>query len=476
MRWALALAGLLSLQAGQFGAVDPSADVQPEPRHLLYERPIVLPAESSGGLACATLDAAALAHAASRSGDDLRIFAEPESLLQAEDRGAQRPDAVYVHIGASPREVAFILTESAAAPGDAEPATVQNPAVSHGDIVFDLSMPHRAYTTVDLRLAANDFVATAQVWGMQTPGGARTDLGRFVIFDLSKQHLPRSTSLPLQETQFPLLHIDLHQQSSGGQKPDRWPANVVQGADVPPSREAQTLYTPVASTGKIGQQGAWSSATLKVPAHVPIERVRFVLDPRFEHDFLRPVTITARPLSGAGAAGTETVQGEIWRVVRGSLWPGGPDIHQERLTVDAVLASNLRSPAKITVALNNGSAPALPIREIQLEMRQRQICFQAAAGVQYTLRYGDAMLPAPRYDFTGLASSGGLGGSVSSTGLIAAQLGPERVNSSYVARSDVRPYAQRHPELLWIVLLASTTLAGMWAAQSAKRKGNFPKG
>jgi len=95
-------------------------------------------------------------------------------------------------------------------------------------------------------------------------------------------------------------------------------------------------------------------------------------------------------------------------------------------------------------------------------MRQRTICFDAAAGASYMLRYGDAALRAPVYDYARLYRP--------QAQAIAAQLGPELVNADYHPRPDERPFTERHPELMWVALvLVVLTLMGT-ALHSVKGK------
>jgi hypothetical protein len=118
----------------------------------------------------------------------------------------------------------------------------------------------------------------------------------------------------------------------------------------------------------------------------------------------------------------------------------------------------------VTIAVANGNDAPLPIRAVKLEMRQRRICFAAVAGTAYTLRYGDEALRAPVYDYARLFD----GAAKSQT----AALGAERLNASFVARADTRPYSERHPELLWIGLIAVVAVLGVTAVNSMKHKGS----
>jgi hypothetical protein len=404
--------------------------VTAEPAHLRYARPLQ---PDATGAVCAVLDADVFAHAASRSADDLRVFAQ-----DASGKGTETP---------------FVLTESSSAPAETVPATVEDLGERDGAIVFDLAMPARLYSEVDLRLALKDFVGTADVTGFATnETGAGTRLGTWTIFDLTSQHLTRSTMLPLEESTFPRLHVVLRLSTSAGAKLKVEPG-IVTGADIPPSRLAQTLYTPIAETTSVTQKDGTSVASFSIPAHVPIERATIVVDQNFLGNFLRDVRVTV---------GTEpNDEGVDGQISRANLKVGTTAIHQESLSVDAVLGANLRQSATVTVAVRNGNDKPLPIRAIRLEMRQRKVCFDAAAGSSYTLRYGDAALEAPVYDYGHFFHAEAAG---------TAALGHETINAQWSAREDQRPYTERHPEIIWIVLIAVVAVLGATAMGSVNQQ------
>lgn len=408
-------------------AAGPVAD----PVHLLWQRPVIVPVGATGS-ACAVLDARVFAHAASRSLDDMRLYAQPGTAEEI--------------------ETPFALTENAAVPVEAD-----HPAVSHlkaqGAVIsFDLAMPSRPYSEVDLDLAAKDFVAMAHVTGSGPSAPTPVDLGTFTLFDLGSQHLSRSTALPLEEATLATLHVRLQFATPDG-KSLVLPASVVKGAEVPPSRLAQTLYTPVARSTDVQQVGESTLMRFHVPAHVPVERATVVLDPGFHDNFVRKVTVadTAQVQDTGGSE--ESVEGQISRENLDSpKLENAPAIHQEHLSVDAVLAANLRQPAVVTVSIFNGKQKPLPVRAVELEMRQRRICFDAAPQTTYTLRYGDAALRAPFYDYARLFDPNAPAG--------VATLGPEQRNPRYRPRPDTRSYSQRHPEVLWVVLFGFVAVLG----------------
>jgi hypothetical protein len=433
---------MLLWQSGDFSTYDAAPAPLAEPQHMRYERSLALPAGASGA-ACAVLDANVYAHAANWSGGDLRIFRVVGSKKQ--------------------EEIPLAVGYSAAQPTDAVTAIVQNLSLRNGNIVFDLEMPQRAYTLVDLHLAAQNFIATADVSGSNGIGGPVKSLGTFALFDLTEEHLARSTSLALQESSFAKLHITLHLHGTDGGAFPHLSPTVVEGATVPASREGQTLYTAVAATAKIAQEGTSTVGLIDVPAHVPIERVSFVLDSAYRLNFLRSISVAAGRDAQILMHPQEVIDGEIWRETRRGDASGDPAIRAAKLTLTAVIASNLREAVTVKVVVKNGSEQPLPIRAIQLEMRQRTICFDAMAGSTYMLRYGDDALHAAVYDSKGLAKM--------PVKPLVATLGPEALNDYYVERSNAKTYDEHNPDLYWITLLAVIAAIGAVGGRHTKWRG-----
>ena len=436
------LAALL-LQAGSFPSISNAPAPLADPQHLRYVRSLTLPRGASG-VACAVLDASVYAHTASSSADDLRVF---------------RVDGHK-----KPQEIPFVVSYSEAEPSDAQTATVRNLTLHNGNLIFDLDMPQRAYTQVDLQLAAHNFFATADVSGSNGKGGPTKPLGVYTLFDLTERHLPRSTSLALQESTFPQLHITLHLRGLDGSPFPHLDTSIVQGATVPASREAQTLYTVVAATSALTQSTTSSTAQLNIPAHVPVERVQFALDPSYKSDFLRFVSIKADADTKQPDQPQEIIDGQIWRVTRAAdISARVPAISAAKLAIPAVIASNLHDPATIQIEVANAAHPPLPIRAVQLEMRQRTLCFSASPDSTYTLRYGDDDLRASVYDLRALTTL--------PARPLMANLGLEELNPGYIQRHVASTYDERNPDLFWIALLAAIAVLGTFASRRTMRQG-----
>jgi hypothetical protein len=416
------LLGLLLWQASN------PAPVASDPQYLRYQR--IITASSGPGQSCAVIDPQIFSHAGA-SLKDLRLY-----------QGG--------------REVPYAITLSEPQQPDSDTAHVRNLGLRGRDIVFDVEMPHRPYTEITLDLTGKDFLATATVSGTRDPNYSnQTRLGEFTLFDLTSQRLSRNMTLHLQETNLPYLHIELAVSPATGNRSFVATPEMVQGVTVPPSREAQSIYTTAARATTITQRGRQSIAWFTLPQRIPVERVSFDLAPNYKANFSRDVRITDRPDGSSSVS--ESLAGTILRV---HLTEAGREIRHQQLSVPAILGSNMQSAARVEVAVDNGDDTPLPITAVRLEMRQREICFDVSNGQPLTLFYGDAALTAPLYDYARLFTL--------SEAMHTAQLGPEQLNPTYRERPDARPFTERHPHLLWIVLLVVVCILAIIAIRSSR--------
>ena len=190
--------------------------------------------------------------------------------------------------------------------------------------------------------------------------------------------------MQLQETALPMLHVELR--AAPGSRALR--PEMVLGATVPPPREAQTLYTTAARSSGVIQRGQETVATLSLPPRVPIERVRVALEPGSHANFDRAVRIEARRVSGyttnTDAGETETLSGVIARL---HLTRYGILLTADRMTVPATLGANLQTAATVDVAIENSNKSPLPVHSVELQTRERRLCFDdpAAGGAAHAV-------------------------------------------------------------------------------------------
>jgi hypothetical protein len=473
-----AVALLAAALALQTTTANPDAPPVAQPKYMRYLRALNVP--QGTGQACAVLDAEVFPHAAP-SLIDLRVFPGSAASSPAKSQSAS----------GVPHEIPYAITLSESASQETTQAHLLNlgAGVAH-TISFDLAMPQRPYSSValDVDPALHDFLGTATVTASDALGGKghTVSFGSFTIFDLAGQHLSRSTTLPLPESTFPYLHISLAMAEAPGAhgSPGRFVPSIIQGATVPPSREAQAIYTTVAETSAITSSRRESIAKFDIPARVPVERVGFVIAPTYKGNFSRDVrlTATAAPIAkgssetspapdadgGSMAADQrpslpEALTGNILRVRTNEA---GREINTEQLIVPAVLGTNLQRAAKVEVAVENGDDQPLPIAVVRLEMRQRRLCLDTAATrtAPLVLYYGDPTLSAPVYDYERLFSP--------AEKPLAVTLGPQLANPDFTPRPGApRSFTDRHPEVLWIALIAAISALGFVALKSGKSVG-----
>jgi hypothetical protein len=399
----------------------------PEMRYFRYEEPVT-GLGSRAGQTCVALDAEIFAHAG--------------------------PGLTDVRLYRGTTETPFVIREAAPVEQQQREIAPLNLGKKHGQTTFEAAMPEGRYSDVVLDVTAKDFIATVAVTGSQTEGGQEgTELGMFTIFDLSGQKLGRSTVLHLPESDFRYLYFAI----AGPVKPEDMAGLSVER--VP----AKQPYVTVADTNQVAQKGHTTVVHFKVPAHVPVERVEFVAGatpPNFSRDVTVKVAPAAAPKQTDADAEPPAPAESSGNLLRLHATRDGHRIDEEHLTVDAPWGEFGAAESMWTVTIDNGDDVPLAITDVRLEMAERKLCFDAAAGASYALYFGDAALAAPRYDYATLF--------VPDKDAAVGTLGPEEANPAYEARPDGRAFTERHPGLLWAALILVVVVLGLVALRTAK--------
>jgi hypothetical protein len=400
----------------------------PEIRYFQTTRPLTnIP--SQGGQSCLVLDAGIFTHAAPGL-SDLRLYRD----------SAEQP---YVIRTAAPEQAAQ------------KNISLLNLGQRDGRAAFDAEMPDGKYSDLQLAVTGHDFIATVAVSGTQTQGGNATKLGSYTIFDLTRQKLGRSTVLHLPESNFPYLHFDvtgpLQSESFTELSLDRLPSN-----------SPQFLSFAESPNGTL--KGHNSVFTFIVPAHVPVDRILFV--PGTEPpSFSRGVSVSVSSISPKTGPDSTPVEAQQPATAFGTLLrvhtsQNGHRIDEEHLAIDAPQTDS--DPAqKWTITVENGDDAPVKFQSVLLQMRERKLCFEAAANAQYTLYYGDPALNSPRYDYATLFAPQQDAAQITS--------GPEQPNPAHQPRPDTRPFTEQHPWLLWGALIGVIALLGLIALRTARR-------
>ena len=405
------------------------AATAPEIRYFRYQRAVQVPGNASGQT-CVALDAEMFEHSAEGL-DDLRLY-----------RGETETPFVWKNA----REVS--AAEQSVAP--------VNAGRRGGTTVFDAQMPESMYSDLTLDVGGHDFLATVTVFGGQDAVNVKTRIGTYTIFDFTSQKLGRSTVLHLPPSNFSWLHFEI----VGPVAPEQ-----VRKVEAPQLPQEALKYAVVSATSKLKQNGRDTVIELTTPANVLVDRVVFE-PPTEPTNFSRDVQIEIRPDTGSKRAYTaeDSTGSRSGSVLRVHTEQNGHRIDEERLSVDIPGVSF--GPAKWRIAVENGDDAPIQFQNARLEMRERDVCFEAASGAGYVLYYDDAALTAPKYDYGAWFAP--------HADSVTAALGPEMQNTAYQRRPDMRPFTEKHPALLWIALLAVVGVLGLIALRSAKRAQKPP--
>lgn len=403
------------------------AAATPNVHYFRYERPVLnIPAQHQQ--ACLTLDTAIFTHSGPQL-SSLRLY-----------HGDQ--------------EAPYALNY--AAPTESSPETLLplNAGLRSGVTTFDVAMPEGAYSNLDLGIAAKNFIATVHVAGSQNQTSARpTKLGSYTVFDFTRQKLGRSTVLHLPPSDFRYLHFRI----DGPIQPDQ-----ITGISAGRLPGGQPRYVTVTASSTIGQKGRDSLVEFTVPANIPVDRIEFVPGEQ-PVNFSRDVTVTVKP--GATKTATDAQEpslpaassGNILRIHRTQ---NGHKIDEEDLSIPAPDFS-WDIPTRWIVAIHNQDDAPLALHSVSLQMIARDLCFNAEPGETYALYYGDSALSPPHYDYAQLFTP--------DKNALRVALGAERENPRYQARPDTRPFTEKHPALLWIVLIAAVLVLAAIALRASRQ-------
>ena len=398
----------------------------PEIRYFHFERPIVVPAQS-GGQTCAVVDPAIFAHASDQL-VDLRLY-----------QGTT--------------ETPYVIRSDVPLVSTDENVALLNLGKSGNQTVFDAEMPAGRYSDLQLAITGHDFLATVTVSGSQTQTAtARTRLGSYTIFDLTQQKLGRSTILHLPKSDFRYLHFQIAGPITPGS---------VTGLSVMRLPASQPKYATVAEAAAGTEKDRNTVFEFTVPAHTPVDGVVFVPG-QGPTNFSRDVEVSISPVSHPQPDDSSEPSQPVaaWgNILRIHSVQDGHRIDEEHLTVDAPQGA-FEGPSHWTITIENGDDAPIQLKSVRLEMLERNLCFDAAAGSAYTLYYGDAALAAPQYDYASLF--------VLQHNPVMAQLGAEIANPAYLPRPDERPFTEKHPALLWVALILVIALLGLVAFRSFK--------
>lgn len=355
-----------------------------------------------------------------------------------------RPDLADLRIYDGESQVQYALSEQRGGTSSHEiAAKVLNLGSVGGLTEFDLDMLDtrtgqiEEYDRIHMDLDAKDFVTTASIAGSNELGAkSATQLPPATVYDFTREELGSNPVLKLPPSSFRFLHVKL----SAGIAPAQ-----VKGASVYNLQETKAVWSSVGSCSAPSQVARTTVVNCTVPAHVPVDRVRFQVDPR-QVNFRRAVAVSDANDHHYGATG------DITRV---RMNRAGTTVLSEEMDVPIAGGSG---PLKISV--DNGDNPALAISAVQLLSVERRIYFDPQGKSALKLYYGDAKLLSPVYDYARFFKA--------DPAASKAELGAGTQNPAYTGRPDDRPWSERHKAVMWLAMLLAVVILAALAVRGLK--------
>jgi hypothetical protein len=380
---------------------------------------------------------------------DLRI-SQPASqnyfAVDEEIWNCARPDLADLRIYDGESQVQYALSEQRGGTSSQETsAKILNLGSVGGRTEFDLDMFDRTtgqigeYDRIRLSLDAKNFVVTASVAGSdELRANSATQLPPATLYDFTREELGSNPVLKLPPSGFRYLHVKL----SAGILPTQ-----VKGASIYNLQETKSVWTSVGSCSSPSQIARTTVISCSAPLHVPVDRIRFQVDPA-QVNFRRAVALDTSDHGYGGG-------GEIARV---RMNRGGTAVVSEEL--DVPIVRDRSGQLKITV--DNGDNPPLAISGVQLLSVERRVYFDPQGKSLFWLYYGDSKLDSPVYDYARFFKA--------DPAAAQAELGRGSHNPAYRGRPDDRPWSERHKAVMWLaMILAVIVLAGL-AVRGLKAK------
>jgi Protein of unknown function (DUF3999) len=356
-----------------------------------------------------------------------------------------RPDLADLRIYDGESQVQYALREERGGTSSQEVAAkILNLGSVGGHTEFDLNLldvnagQTGEYDRIRLSLDAKDYVVTALIAGSnELSAKSATQLPPATVYDFTREELGSNLVLKVPPSTFRYLHVKL----SAGIAPAQ-----VKGVSVFNLQEAKAVWTSVGACGLASQIALTTVVNCTLPAHVPVDRMRFQVDPK-QVNFRRTVAVS-------DASDHYEARGDITRV---RMNRAGAMVISEEMDVPIGGASG---PLKITI--DNGDNPPLPISGVQLLSVERRIYFDPQGKSVLKLYYGDDKLLSPVYDYARFFKA--------DPAAARAELGAGKHNPAYAGRPDDRPWSERHKVVMWLAMLLAVVVLAALAIRGLKAK------
>lgn len=350
------------------------------------------------------------------------------------EQGAETPYVLFLREGnqhTDPRPT--ILHERSFAPG------------LYTQVVVEIALRAAFHNAIEVETSESDFIEWVSVEASDDGRVWRIVQPRAPIFRFRKDGREGTQIVHYSENNAPFLRLRIF---DGDKQFPVVGANVLYQIQDPPERvQLDARITPVAQPAP--EITAWT--TDLGAAEEPVSDVKF--DVAAPAEFIRGVEVQT---SSDNKQWGPSARGEIYRYRQG-------DSLAEQLSVSIRSRGAQARYWRIEI-VNHNDAPLVGVVP-HLYSIPRHVVFEQQPGRTYRLLYGQSRAALPEYDLSRLLNAKQMEGAV------AAQLGPEEINSDW---SDPRPWTEKYDVVLWLALGIAVLLLGYSAIRSLRRSAQTP--
>ena len=339
-------------------------------------------------------------------------------------------------------EVPFeLLADRGEFHSETHPAKIVENSFVRGEytqLIADVGQEPPTYDRVSLETPKPDFIVWAELALSDDAGTWRVVEPRAPIARFRSRAVDGTQTIPFQGLCSRYVRLRIFESS------EQFPVDVVNVLNQI-SRKAERTEIPSSfSAAPSSEEGETSwTADLSTGAY-PISEVRFSTG---TPEFYRAVRISG---SNDGQEWVYLASGTIYRYSQGKTL-------RESLGIEFPESPGYRF-SRVTI-VNANDAPLSNLR-IALFAAPRKLLFKQEPAEHYRIVYGHERASSPQYDLSRYLEFG-----TAKPVYVMLGLGPEELTSNYL---DPRPFTERHPALLWVVLGIAVLLLG-YAALHALR-------
>ena len=290
-----------------------------------------------------------------------------------------RPDLADLRIYDGESQVQYALSEQRGGTSThEEPARILNLGSVGGHTEFDLDLGTGSRVRPNPLATRCQRLRNNRIGRRQQRAGSKTvtQLPPSTLYDFTREELGSNAVLKLPPSSFRTLHVKL----STGITPAQ-----VKGASVYNLQETKAAWSSVGSCGVPSQVGRTTVIVCNSSAKVPVDRIRFHVDPN-QVNFRRAVMFSDANDNHYGM-GSDITRVRINRA--------GTTVVSEELDVPV----GGQTSGQLKVTIDNGDNPPLAISAVELLSLERRVYFDVQGKSQLKLYYGDDKLGAPVYDY-----------------------------------------------------------------------------